>query len=86
MECHKAFKKKIVPGYVFRDHKNEKHFTIDMLSWKYNVPRATLRKLIKQRKIKVRKVSRATEVVLRRENPNLGDILSDEVEASKKPD
>lgn len=79
MDCQEAYKKKIIPGYCFRDYDNEKHITIDKLTWKFEIPAQTLNKLIRDGEIKVRIIKgNGTRVVLRRENPELGDILSRE--------
>jgi len=85
MDCHEAFKKKIIPGYCFKDDKNEKHITIDRISWKFDIPNPTLRKLVREGKIKVRTVKgNSTQVVLRRENLNLGEILAKEKQKLEK--
>lgn len=75
MNCHEAFKKKIIPGYVFKDHENDKHITLSALSHRYDIHIQTLRKLVRQGDIKVRKVPHGPEVILRKENPNLVDVL-----------
>lgn len=88
MDCHEAYKKKIIPGYCFKDRDNEKHITLDKISWKFDIPIQTLKKLVRQKKIKVRVIKgNGVMVVLRRENKELGDILSGEkirLEKSRK--
>lgn len=85
MDCHEAFKKKVIPGYCFKDDKNEKHITIDKISWKFDVPNPTLRKLVREDRIKVRTVrGNGVQIVLRRENPKLDEILSKEKIELKK--
>lgn len=79
MDCHEAFKKKIIPGYCFKDRDNEKHITISKISWKFDIPTQTLKKVIREGKIKVRTVKgNGTMVALRKENPDLGDVLRKE--------
>ena len=81
MDCHEAYKKKIIPGYCFKDRDNEKHITLDKISWKFDISIQTLKKLIRQKKIKVRVINgNGTMVVLRKENPNLVDVLKNESE------
>ena len=80
MDCQDALNKKIIPGYVFKDYKNEKHITASTLSWKMDIRQQTIRKLVRQGKLKVREIPRnRTMVFLRKENPDLAYI----VEAAK---
>jgi len=78
MNCHKAYIKHIIPGYVFKDRKNEKHITTSTLSWKMNIHSQTINKLIRQGKIKVRQVPQGPSIILRRENLNLTEVIADE--------
>lgn len=75
MDCQQALNKKIVPGYVFKDHDNERHITASQLSWKFNIKLQTIKKLIRLGEIKARVVSSSahgdTLVFLRTENPEL---------------
>jgi hypothetical protein len=86
MDCHDAFKKKIIPGYCFKDHNNEKHITISKILWKFDIPIQTLKKMVREGEIKVRTVKgNGTMVVLRKENPSLGDVLRKEkIELEKR--
>ncbi len=85
MDCHEAFKKKIIPGYCFKDHDNEKHITLSKISWKFDIPTQTLKKMIREGKIRVRTVKgNGTMVALRKENLNLGDILRKEKKELEK--
>ncbi len=76
MACHEAFKKKIVPGYVFRDDDNEKHITASQLQWEFDIRHQTIKKLIRQGRLKVRTVKgNGTIVFLKSENPDLIKII-----------
>ena len=78
MNCHDAYIKHIIPGYVFKDNKNEKHITVSTLSWRMEIYTQTINKLIRQGKIKIRQVPNGPAVILRRENPCLLDIIDAE--------
>jgi len=77
--CQAALNKKIVPGYVFKDHKNLKHFTDSELSWKTKLHIQTIRKLVRQGKIKARVIPKGPMVFLKRENPDLGAVIETEL-------
>lgn len=78
--CHEAFKKRIIPGYVFKDRKNDKHITDSRLSHISGLYIQTIHKLVRQGKIKARKVPHGPMVFLRKENPELGKIIEVEKE------
>jgi len=79
MDCHEAYKKKIIPGYCFKDRDNEKHITLDQISWKFDIPIQTLKKLVRQKKIIVRVITGSgIMIVLRKENPDLVILLETE--------
>lgn len=82
MDCHDAYKKKVIPGYVFTDRDNKKHVTASTLSWKMDIPTVTIRKLIRHNRIKARHIkANDTYVILRKENPELKHIIEDEKKA-----
>lgn len=79
LDCHEAFKKKIVPGYVFRDYHNEKHITASSLQSMMDVRAQTIKKLVRQGKLKPRVVrGNGTLVFLKKENPNLIKVIEDD--------
>lgn len=86
MDCHEAFKKKIVPGYVFTDKDNLKHVTASTLSWKLDIPVITIKKLVRQKRLKARYIeSNDTIVFLRNENPDIKKVIEEEkIELSKR--
>jgi hypothetical protein len=78
LNCQEALNKKIVPGYVFKDYKNEKHITDSELGRVSGLHTQTIRKLVRQGKIKARILTKGPMVILKRENPNIGAILNEE--------
>lgn len=87
MTCQDALNKKIVPGYVFKDSDNNKHVTASQLSWKYGLHQQTIKKLINQGKLKPRIIPNGITLFLRKENPELPNILEAELpkKATPKP-
>lgn len=85
-ECQNAVDKHIIPGSMCRDYDNEKCITVSTLSWKTNLKYQTIMKLVRQDKIKVRQVPKGATIILRKENPNILDILNEELklQAEKK--
>jgi hypothetical protein len=80
MFCQQALNKRLLPGYVFKDSKNEKHITATKLSWKLDIRHQTINKLVRQGKLKARVVpgkNRDTLVFLKKENPNLVHIVEE---------
>jgi hypothetical protein len=79
MPCQNALNKKIIPGYVFKDHDNDKHITASRLEWKLKVKQQTIRKLVREDKLKARVITGHKYgdvlVFLRKENPNLKSII-----------
>lgn len=82
--CQNALNKKIVPGYVFKDDNNEKHITASDLTKKYGIHRQTIKKLIKQEKIKPREFPNGITLFLKTENQNLPEIISEYRNKAKK--
>lgn len=78
MNCQKALNKRIIPGYVFRDYQHEKSVIDSTLSWKTNLHIQTIRKLARQGKLKARLIPNGPYLFLRKENPNLMDVIDAE--------
>jgi hypothetical protein len=81
LKCQDALNKKVVPGFVFKDYKNEKSVNISDLSFKTGMHQQTLKKLVRQGKLRARhyKGDRGELwMFLRKENLNLLDMLDDE--------
>jgi hypothetical protein len=84
MDCQDALDKKIVPGYVFKDHKDKKHITNQTMTWKLDVHAATIRKLVRQGKLKARVIpGNGTMVFLRKENSDIEAVINAELAARK---
>lgn len=83
IDCQNALRKKQVPGYIFKDHKNEKHITADTLSWRYGVSKKLINGLVKRGEIRVRTIDhegkQSTKVILRKDNPNLVSIVNSSI-------
>ena len=76
MDCQDALDKKIIPGYIFRDSDGEKHITDHTISWKLDVHGLTIRKLVRQGKLKARVIPKSGAMVfLKKENPDLEEII-----------
>lgn len=82
--CQNAVNKHIVPGSMCRDYDNEKCITVSSLSWKTDLKYQTIMKLVRQGKIKVRQIPHGAAIILRKENPNISDILNEEIELQAK--
>lgn len=79
MACQEAVNKKIVPGYICKDDKNEKHITASNLSYKTRVKAQIIKKLVREDKLKPRIVKgNGTMVFLRKENPDILEIIEQE--------
>ena len=64
-----------LPGCGDYDH--EKYVTDSALSYKSGLHIQTIRKLIRQGKIKARQIPKGPFLILRKDNPNLREILTD---------
>lgn len=78
LACQDALNKKIVPGYIFKDYRNERHITGSTLSHRYDIHTSTLRKLIRREKLRVREMPIGTLVFLRSENPDIIAVIEEE--------
>ena len=78
MNCQKAVDKKLVPGSLCRDYKNEKYVTDSTLSWKADIHIQTLRKLARQGKLKARLIPNGPYLFLRKDNLNIMDVIEEE--------
>lgn len=80
MTCQKAVNKKIIPGSLCRDYKHEKCITDSALSSLSKLHVQTIRKLIRQGKIKARQIPGGPYMILRKDNPDILNIMEDEYE------
>lgn len=81
MKCQEALSKKAVPGYVFKDYKNDKSVNLSTLSHKSGLYPQTIKKLVRQDKIKAR-IYKGSHgelwMFLRKENPELWRVVEEE--------
>jgi hypothetical protein len=85
LHCQEALDKKLIPVYVFKDFDNKEHANASTLSWKLGVYPTTIRKLVRQRKLKARTVpGNGTLVFLRTENPDIVAIIEAEKKAMEQ--
>lgn len=78
MNCQDAVNKKKIPGSLCGDWKHEKCISDMSLSYKANLHTQTIRKLIRNGTIKARPIPNGPYMILRKDNPNLADILEKE--------
>lgn len=83
MNCQDAVNKKKVPGSLCGDYNHEKYVTDSTLSWKSGLHIQTIRKLIRQGKIKARQIPRGPFLILRKDNPELLVTIRAAVESKK---
>ncbi len=75
MNCQDAINKKKIPGSLCGDYKHEKCITDSTLAWKSGLHPQTIRKLIRHGKIKARKIPNGPYMILKKDNPNILNIL-----------
>lgn len=85
LNCQKAVDKKQIPGSLCGDYDHKKCITDSDLSYKSKLHVQTIRKLIRQGKIKARPIPQGPYMILRKENPNILGVLEAErkVQGSK---
>lgn len=85
MNCQDAVNKRKIPGSLCRDWDHKKCITDSDLAWKSKLHTQTIKKLIRQGKIKAREIPKGPYMILRKDNPNLLDVLDEEMklQASK---
>lgn len=75
MNCQDAINKRKIPGSLCRDYKNEKYVTDSELASRWDMHTQTIRKLIRQGKIKARRIPGGPYLILRKDNLKLREIL-----------
>lgn len=79
INCQDAVNKRKIPGSLCGDWDNEKCITESDLAWKMKLHPQTVRKLIRQGKIKARQIPHGPQLILRKDNPNLKDVIEKEM-------
>lgn len=78
MNCQDAVNKKKIPGSLCGDWDHKKAIPDTDLAMKLNIKVATLRKLIREGKIKGRRIPNGPYMILKKDNPTLSYILNHE--------
>lgn len=78
MNCQSAIDKNLIPGSLCKDYKDEKYITDTSLAYHTSLHTQTIRKLIRQGKIKARKIPDGPNLILRKDNPKLKLVLEKE--------
>lgn len=78
-DCQNAVDKKIIPGSMCGDYDHKKCITDSSLSYKTGLHTQTIRKLIRNGKIKARRIPNGPYLILRKDNPKLKDVVSEEL-------
>jgi len=73
--CQNAVNKKIIPGSMCGDYQHERCITDSTLAWKSKLHIQTIRKLIRQGKIKARQIPGGPYLILRKDNPDLSNVI-----------
>ncbi len=75
MNCQKAVDKKNIPGSLCGDYDHKKCITDTSLSYKTGLHVQTIRKLIRQGKIKARQIPNGPFMILRKDNPDILAVI-----------
>jgi hypothetical protein len=78
MNCQDAVNKRIIPGSLCRDYDNKKCITDSDLAWKSGLRVQTIKKLVRQGKIKARQIPHGPYVILRKDNPYILNVIDAE--------
>ena len=76
MNCQDAINKCKIPGSLCKDYKNEKYITDSQLAYRTNTHIQTIRKLIRQGKIKARRIPNGPYLILRKDNLDLDVVIT----------
>lgn len=76
--CQDAVNKRKIPGSLSGDYSHEKSIPDTVLASKLNIGVRTIRKKIKDGEIIGRRIPDGPYMILRKDNPNLRDILNQE--------
>ncbi|MCB9839480.1 hypothetical protein H6794_01365 [Candidatus Nomurabacteria bacterium] len=86
MNCQDAINKKKIPGSLCGDWKNKKYVTDSTLSFKSGLHIQTIRKLIRNGAIKARQIPNGPNLILRKDNPDLLQIIDTETKERSNKD
>jgi hypothetical protein len=80
MDCQNAVDKKIIPGSMCGDYDHKKCITDSTLSYKTGLHIQAVRKLIRRGDITVRQIPNGLNMILRKDNPNMADVIERELD------
>lgn len=86
MNCQDAVNKRKIPGSLCGDWDNEKCITESDLAWKAKLHPQTVRKLIRQGKIKARQIPKGPHLILRKDNPHIAKVIDMELGSKQTKD
>lgn len=77
--CQDAVNKRKIPGSLCRDWDHKKSIPDTTLAWKSGLHAQIIRKLIRNGKIKAREIPHGPFMILRKDNPNIAEVLEEEL-------
>lgn len=78
MNCQDAVNKKKIPGSLCSDWDHKRCVTDSILATKAGLHTQTIRKLIRNKKIKAQQIPKGPFLILRKDNPNLMNVIDAE--------
>lgn len=84
MNCQDAVNKKKIPGSLCGDWEHKKCITDSELAWRSKLHAQTIRKLIRGGDVKARRIPNGPFLILRKDNPQLNDVIETEVSSMRK--
>ena len=75
LNCQDAINKRKIPSSLCGDYRHEKSIPDTTLAIKLGVKVHSIRKLIREGKIKGRRIPNGPYMILRKDNPDLGEVL-----------
>lgn len=82
-DCYEAFSSNLFPQYVYTDKKYQKHITPEVLAEVSELTPRIIRNLALRGHITARIAKNGQMIILKRENPNIGNVLHEALEKRK---
>lgn len=82
-DCYEAFSSKLFPQYVYTDKKYQKHITPEVLAEVSELTPRIIRNMALRGRITARIAKNGQMIILKRENPNIGNVLHEALEKRK---
>lgn len=77
LNCQDAINKRKIPGSLCRDYRHEKAIPDITLALELRVHIQKIRKLIREGKIIARPITNGPNMILKKDNPNLNEVLAE---------